>query len=83
VDAHHIPGVENVVCDELSRMYTTPQDLGYSSPSIIDCGPSSFVLDLLHLCDPTLPSPFTSEVLFNEFWSQVQEFVGRIEIYSM
>jgi len=79
VDTQHIPGEENVVCDGLSRMYTTPQGLGYPTSSIIDCGPSSPILDLLHLCDPTLPSPFTSEVLFNEFWFQVQEFVGRLE----
>lgn len=79
VDAQHIPGEENLVCDALSRNTTTPQELGYSPSETISNLPISPSMELLHLCDPTLPSPFTSETLFNDFWFQVKEFVARLD----
>lgn len=79
VDAQHIPGVENIVCDALSRDTTTPAELGYSPSETISNLPGSPSMELLHLCDPTLPSPFTSETTFNEFWFQVREFATRMD----
>lgn len=79
VDAQHIPGVENLVCDALSRDTTTPLELGYSPSEIISNHPDSPFMELLHLCDPTLPSPFASETTFNEFWRLVRDFATRMD----
>ena len=79
VDAQHIPGEENLVCDALSRNTTTPRELGYSPSETLSNLPNSPFMELLYLCDPTLPSPFTSETLFNEFWFSVKEFVARLD----
>lgn len=82
VDAQHIPGEENLVCDALSRNTTTPVELGYSPSEIISNLSGTPSMELLHLCDPTLPSPFTSETTFNDFWFQVREFATRMDLAS-
>jgi len=79
VDVQHIPGRENLICDALSRGTTTPLELGYSLSETLSSLSNSSEMELLRLCDPTLPSPFTSETLFNAFWFQVQEFVVRVD----
>jgi hypothetical protein len=79
VDVQHIPGIENLICDALSRGTTTPLELGYSLSETLSSLSDSPEMELLRLCDPTLPSPFTSETLFNTFWFQVQDFVMRID----
>jgi hypothetical protein len=79
VETHHIPGEENTTCDALSRMFTTPEELGYSASTIISAHSSSYMADLLLLCDPTSPTPFSSSTTFNEFWGLVQDFIHRLD----
>jgi hypothetical protein len=60
-------------------MYTTPEELGYSASTIISAHISSYMADLLLLCDPTSPTPFSSSTTFNEFWGLVQDFIHRLD----
>ena len=78
VEATHIPGDDNGVCDELSRFRTTPESLGYSPQQTIDFGESSPIAALLKLCDPTLPPPFVTEATFLEFWSDARRVVSSL-----
>jgi hypothetical protein len=72
VEAVHIPGEENGVCDDLSRFKTTPALLGYPAQDIIDFDGDHVMTALLRLCDPTLPSPFLSESSFLGFWNEAR-----------
>jgi hypothetical protein len=75
VEAIHIPGDENGICDDLSRFSTTPQLLGFSAQHTIDFSGSTRLAALVKLCDPTLPSPFCTEQLFLEFWRDARQLV--------
>ena len=78
VDAIHVPGDQNVTCDNLSRMVTSPADLGYPPLQILDCIPGSPLGDCLHLCDPTVPSPFLSEEGFTTFWTMARTSISQL-----
>lgn len=75
VDAIHIPGDDNSVCDQLSRGYTTPSALGFPPPDTLDFSQDSKLFILLELCDPTLESPFVSESEFISFWTKARAVV--------
>lgn len=75
VDAIHIPGDDNGLCDHLSRGYTNPSTLGFSPPDTLDFTQDSKLSILLELCDPTLESPFVSESEFIRFWTQARTVV--------
>lgn len=75
VEAIHIPGDENGVCDDLSRFNTTPQLLGFTAQQTIDFSSATKLAALVKLCDPTLPSPFRTEQLFLEFWAEVKQLI--------
>jgi hypothetical protein len=79
VEAVHIPGDENGVCDDLSRFRTTPALLGYSARDPIDFKGDPIMTALLRLCDPTLPSPFLSEDAFLSFWTEVRSLVCSLQ----
>lgn len=75
VDAIHIPGDDNSICDQLSRGYTTPSSLGFDPIDTLDLSRGSKLSMLLELCDPTLESPFSSENDFTDFWSRARSVV--------
>ena len=79
VEAVHIPGDENGVCDDLSRFRTTPALLGYSARDTTDFTGDPTLTSLLRLCDPTLPSPFLSEASFLEFWVEVRDLICTLQ----
>ena len=79
VEAVHIPGDENGVCDDLSRFRTTPALLGYPAQDIIDFDGDHVMTALLRLCDPTLPSPFLSESSFLTFWNEARSLVESLQ----
>ena len=80
VEAVHIPGDENGVCDDLAiPIFTSPALLGYPARDTIDFNGDPAMTLLLRLCDPTLPSPFLSESSFLEFWVVVRDLVCSLQ----
>jgi hypothetical protein len=55
IDAVHIPGVNNVICDMLSRQKITAQALGIDYSLVTDLSHTSALYSLLVLVDPTSP----------------------------
>jgi hypothetical protein len=55
VSTKHVKGVTNIICDKLSRG-TRPSDLGFTNSVCFDVNASPAILNLIRLCNPTLPS---------------------------
>jgi len=71
VDATHIRGVENCVCDDLSRG-VRPEALGYYGDVVINES-NSFLKNLLMLCNPLTTHSMIKE--FCRFYAEVQRMV--------
>jgi hypothetical protein len=78
IDAVHIPGVENVICDLLSRQKTTAQALGIDYRLVTDLSHTSALYSLLVLVDPTSPQLLNSEEDFCTFWRQAHLLLDQI-----
>ena len=78
IDAVHIPGVENVIRDRLSRQKTTASALGIDYKLVTDLSHTSALYSLLVLVDPTSPQLLNSEEDFCTFWRQVHLLLGQI-----
>ena len=78
IDAVHIPGAENVICDLLSRQKTTAQSLGIDYRIVTDLSHTSALYSLLTLVDPTSPQLLNSEEDFCTFWRQAHLLLGQI-----
>ena len=78
IDAVHIPGVDNVICDLLSRQKTTARALGIDYKLVTDISYTSALYSLLMLVDPTSPQLLNSEEDFCTFWRQAHLLLGRI-----
>ena len=74
----HIPGIENVVCDDLSRFKVTAADLGIHPKLHTDLSTNSPLHRILALVDPTLPSPLASTESFREFWTESRLLLSEI-----
>ena len=74
----HIPGIENVVCDDLSRFKVTTAELGIDPTLHTDLSRSSPLHQILTLVDPTLPSPFASAESFRDFWTEARLLLSQI-----
>lgn len=61
-DTHHVPGVQNVVYDGLSRG-RTPQEVGLDPGLFVDLQHDPAVLAFVTLCDPALPLVSVDDVL--------------------
>jgi hypothetical protein len=61
-DTHHVPGVQNVVYDGLSRG-RTPQEVGLDPGLLVDLQHDPAVLAFVQLCDPALPLVSVDDVL--------------------
>jgi hypothetical protein len=75
IDAVHIPGVDNVICDLLSRQKTTARALGIDYKLVTDISHTSALYSLLVLVDPTF---LNSEEDFCTFWRQAHLLLGQI-----
>jgi hypothetical protein len=78
LDAVHIPGVDNVICDLLSRQKTTARALGIDYKLVTDISHTSALYSLLMLVDPTSPQLLNSEEDFCTFWRQAHLLLGQI-----
>lgn len=78
VDAVHIAGVDNVICDLLSRQKATARSLGIDYQLVTDLSQTSALYSLLALVDPTSPQLLHSEDDFCTFWSQAHHILGQI-----
>ena len=81
-EAVHIPGVDNYICDALSRQQQTAVDFGYDYRVITDFEPGSTLLRLLSLIDPTVPAPLDSEDTFTTFWRDARSQLSALELES-
>jgi hypothetical protein len=77
VETIHVPGVENILCDGLSRNHNKSvqeqiSGTGYS-PVSIDL--SSEVMKLLDMCNPD--SPLGSDQEFRIFWNDLYSFIDE------
>ena len=78
IDAVHIPGIDNVICDLLSRQKTTARALGIDYKLVTDISYTSALYSLLMLVDPTSPQLLNSEEDFCTFWRQAHLLLGQI-----
>ena len=78
VESVHIPGVENVVCDDLSRFKVTVAELGIDCKIHTDLSAGSALHRILALVDPTLQSPLTSTDTFRDFWTEARLLLTEI-----
>jgi len=78
VDVVHIPGVDNVICDLLSRQKITAESLGIDYRLVTDLSHTSSLYSLLVLVDPTSPQLLCSEEDFCAFWRQAHQLIGQI-----
>ena len=79
----HIAGVDNEICDQLSRRGTMTEksvgdeakDLGLEDVKVLAFDSDSTVSDLIKLCDPL--KSFDTDASFSTFWGEVREVVMR------
>lgn len=72
----HIAGVNNIVCDKLSRHYS-PTSLGFSSNQSIFQEQLTWMDDFFSICNP-LRQSLSSHDLFLQLWNQLTLFVEII-----
>jgi hypothetical protein len=68
-DAVHVAGVDNVVCDQLSRG-KVPEDLGFGPETHLKEDEWTAAMAALELCDPTIPCDDVEELA---------PFYGRVD----
>ena len=78
LDAVHNPGVDNVICDLLSRQKATANSLGIDYRLVTDLSHTSALYSLLVLVDPTSFQLLNSEEDFCTFWRQAHLLLGQI-----
>lgn len=82
-DVTHIAGVDNKICDQLSRRCATTKksvreeakDLGLGCAKVLAFDSDSTVSDLIQLCDPR--ESFDTDASFSTFWGEVRAVVMR------
>jgi hypothetical protein len=74
----HIPGVDNVVCDDLSRLKVTATDLGIDYRLVVDLTEDTPLFQILELVNPVLPSPMLTSDTFRDFWNRAKSLILRI-----
>ena len=75
-DSMHIPGTDNILCDDLSRYAILRTELGLEPSQLCNCSPSSPINTLLTICDPTDTSEVSSEESFLEFWISIHSVLS-------
>jgi hypothetical protein len=79
-EGYHVPGINNVMCDALSRYYSSPQHYGYDDEHIVLFDGHPTLIRLLSLMDPTIDrmSNFdTAPIFLAEVQSVVKSLCPR------